>query len=179
MIADKIVEILKEIGEDPTRDGLKETPKRVEKAYKELFGGYNVDLDGIVKEFESDGYDQMVIVKNINYYSHCEHHMVPFYGTVSIGYIPDKKIVGLSKFGRIVEAFSKRLQVQERMTKQIADFIQEKLKPKGLIVVVKGKHMCMMMRGVKKETSETITSDVRGVIRENINAKNEFLSLID
>lgn len=174
-----IGEIIKYVGDNPKRAGMLETPRRMRRSYEELFSGYKVDLDSIVKVFDSEGYDEMVIVKDIDFYSHCEHHGVLFFGKVHIGYIPNKKIIGLSKFGRIVEAYSRRFQVQERLTKQIADFIELKLKPKGVVVVVEGTHMCMVMRGVKKENAKTVTSAVRGVFKNNDHlAKQEFLSLI-
>lgn len=177
-IEENIVRVLEYIGEDPNRGGLLETPKRVIKAYGELFSGYEADLKSTIKTFDSENYDQMIVIKDIDYFSHCEHHMVPFFGRVHIGYIPNGKVLGLSKFARIVEAYSRRLQIQERMTKQIAEFIQEELKPVGVIVVVEGTHLCMVMRGVKKINSKTITSEIKGVFRQDASAKEEFLNLI-
>ena len=161
------------------REGLLETPMRVAKMYQEIFGGYHMDPGVILsKTFSDEGHREMVIVKDIPYYSHCEHHMVPFFGKVHIGYIPDGTVVGLSKFARLVECFSKRLQIQERMTSQIIDSIVENLSPLGVIVVVEGEHLCMSMRGVQKPGTKTITSAVRGVFKEVPEARAEFMSLI-
>lgn len=177
-VSDKVEFILNEIGEDPTRQGLVRTPKRVAKAYKYLTKGYNEDLDAIINDaiFE-EKYDEMVIVKDIDFYSLCEHHMLPFYGKVHVAYIPNGKIIGLSKIPRIVDMFARRLQVQERMTQQIADVLDDKLEPKGVAVVAEGYHMCMMMRGVEKQNSITTTSAVHGGFRIE-KTRLEFLNLI-
>jgi GTP cyclohydrolase I len=170
-------EILSHIGEDPQREGLLRTPERVARMYDELTAGYHIDpiklINGAV--FDVD-YDQMVIVKDIDFSSLCEHHMLPFFGRAHVAYIPDGKVVGLSKIPRIVEMFARRLQVQERMTKQIADFIQEVLHPKGVAVVVEGAHMCSMMRGVKKPNATMITSAILGNFREDPKTRAEFMS---
>jgi GTP cyclohydrolase I len=165
-------------GENPNREGLSDTPKRVSKMYGEIFSGYGKNPKDVLKAtFKTDN-DSMVIIKDIDYYSHCEHHMVPFFGKVHIGYIPNKKVLGLSKFARLVEVFARRLQIQEQMTHQIAEAIWEYLKPKGVIVVVEGVHLCMAMRGVQKLNSKTITSAVRGTFKTNVSTREEFLKLI-
>lgn len=177
-VSENVEVILKEIGEDPTREGLLRTPHRVAKAYKFLTKGYHQDVDTVINGaiFE-EKYDEMVIVKDIDFYSMCEHHMLPFFGKVHVAYIPNGKIVGLSKIPRIVDMFARRLQVQERFTQQIADVIQEKLSPKGVAVVAEGYHMCMMMRGVEKQNSTTTTSAVHGAFRAE-KTRLEFLNLI-
>ena len=171
------VGILNAVGEDPSREGLLKTPHRVAKAYDELLGGYRVDpaklINGALFDVE---YHDMVIVKNIEFYSLCEHHMLPFYGHVSVAYIPQGKVIGLSKIPRIVDMFARRLQVQERMTHQIAEFIHEVLQPMGVAVVVEGVHMCSMMRGVKKSDSSMTTSSMIGQFRENSTTRGEFMA---
>jgi GTP cyclohydrolase IA len=165
--------------EDMNREGLVGTPDRVARMYNEIFSGYEKNVEDLFKaKFDTDN-DQMVIVKDIDYWSHCEHHMVPFFGKVHIAYIPGKKVLGLSKFGRLVEVFARRLQIQEQMTFQIADAIQKYLEPAGLMVVVEGMHMCMVMRGVKKANSTTITSYVKGAFQENAETRNEALTLFN
>ena len=168
-------------GDNPEREGLKETPKRVIKSYKDFFSGYNSDPREILsKKFkEVDGYDEIIILKNIRLESHCEHHMVPFIGTAHIGYIPNKRIVGISKLARIADVFAKRLQTQETMTAQIADTINEVLKPKGVAVVIDAQHQCMTTRGTHKSESSTITSRMLGLFRTNSNTRNEFMNLIN
>lgn len=173
-----IKELLKELGENPERDGLKDTPRRVAKAYTETLSGYVKSPAEVMRFFEKDGYDQMIVCKNIEFYSYCEHHMLPFYGKVHIAYVPNKRIIGLSKLARITDIFARRLQVQERMTTQIAEAIKLYLKPKGVAVVVEGKHLCMMMRGVQKQESSMITSAMLGNFRKNPETRNEFLKLI-
>jgi len=181
---DKISEhyksILTLLGEDVEREGLKKTPYRAAKAIVESTFGYEQDPEKLVKSalFEYAG-SNMVIVKDIEFYSLCEHHMLPFYGVVHVGYIPDGKVIGLSKIPRIVDMFSRRLQVQERMTQQIADFLQESLQPQGVGVVVEGKHLCMMMRGIKKQGSSMTTSAMLGVFRTQPSTRMEFLNRID
>lgn len=169
-------EILEAIGEDPGREGLLKTPHRVAKMYDELLAGYRPDplklINGAL--FDVD-YSDMVIVKNIEFYSLCEHHMLPFYGHVNVAYIPDGKVIGLSKIPRIVDLFARRLQVQERMTHQIAEFVQEVLQPQGVAVVAEGVHMCAMMRGVKKADASMTTSSMLGSFRENISTRMEFM----
>lgn len=171
--------ILEGIGENPEREGLLKTPSRVAKAYAEILAGYRMNPEELINNalFSVD-YDEMVIVKGIEFYSMCEHHMLPFYGVAHVAYIPSGKVIGLSKIPRIVEMYSRRLQVQERMTLQIADFIQEVLKPKGVAVVVEGKHLCMMMRGVKKHEASMTTSHMLGVFREQLPTRMEFLNRI-
>ena len=168
------------LGEDPSREGLINTPKRVAKAWEFLTKGYNEDLDKLINNaiFEGESKD-MVIVKNIEFYSLCEHHMIPFYGKAHIGYIPDGKIIGLSKLARITDLFSQRLQVQERLTNQIAQCLQEVLNPRGVAVVLEGKHFCMLSRGVQKQNSIATSSSMLGIFREKESTRNEFLKLIE
>ncbi|MGK9477858.1 GTP cyclohydrolase I FolE [Melioribacter sp. OK-6-Me] len=179
VVENAVLAILNEIGEDPSREGLKRTPHRVAKAYEFLMQGYNKKIEEILNGaiFE-EKYDEMVIVKDIDFYSMCEHHMLPFFGKVHIAYIPNGKIVGLSKLPRIVDAFARRLQVQERMTQQIADTIDEYLNPAGVAVVIEAYHMCMMMRGVEKQNSITTTSAMHGLFSEDTRTRSEFLNLI-
>ena len=168
-------------GDNPEREGLIETPKRVVNAYKEFFSGYDSKPEQILsKTFdEVEGYDEMVIVRDITIESHCEHHMVPFIGIAHIGYIPNKRIVGISKLARIADVFAKRLQTQEIMTAQIADTINEVLKPKGVAVVIDAQHQCMTTRGTHKTESSTITSRMLGLFRTNSNTRSEFMTLIN
>jgi len=174
-----VVEILKGIGENTERQGLEKTPHRVAKMYKTVTEGYGKNAKDIINNAIFDvEYDEMVVVANIEYYSLCEHHMLPFYGMVHVGYIPDGKVLGLSKITRIVEMFARRLQVQENMTREIADTIQKCLKPKGVGVVIEGKHLCMMMRGVQKGQAKMITSTLLGEFRDDNKTRKEFLSLI-
>ena len=180
--AEEAVKILiKWAGDNPEREGLLETPKRVVNAYKEFFSGYDSKPEQILsKTFdEVEGYDEMVIVRNITIESHCEHHMVPFIGIAHIGYIPNKRIVGISKLARIADVFAKRLQTQEIMTAQIADTINEVLKPKGVAVVIDAQHQCMTTRGTHKTESSTITSRMLGLFRTNSNTRSEFMNLIN
>ena len=171
--------ILEAIGENPEREGLLKTPSRVAKAYGEILAGYRMNPEELVNNaLFTVSYDEMVIIKGIEYYSMCEHHMLPFYGVVHVAYIPSDKVIGLSKIPRIVEMFSRRLQVQERMTIQIADFIQETLQPKGVAVIAEGKHLCMMMRGVKKQDASMTTSHMIGSFREQLSTRMEFLNRI-
>lgn len=171
-------QILAEIGEDTAREGLKDTPKRIAKSFEKLFGGYDKSPKDITTEFDGENYDEMIICKDIDFFSTCEHHMQPFFGTVSIGYIPDKKIIGLSKLPRIVEIFARRLQNQERLTMQIAKSFNELIKPKGVGVVIKGKHLCMMARGVEKTSASMTTSSCLGLFKNNSKTRSEFLRLI-
>lgn len=174
-----IREILKLIGEDVEREGLLETPARVTRMYEEIFAGYEVDPRDVLGVTFDEQHEELVIVKDIVYYSQCEHHMAPFYGKAHIGYIPSGKIAGLSKLARLVDAISRRLQVQERITSQIADILDEVLVPHGVMVVVEGEHQCMCARGVKKYGSKTVTSAVRGQFRQNPALRTEFLELLN
>ena len=178
---DAVKTLIRWAGDNPQREGLIETPKRVVKSYKDFFSGYELDPREILsKKFkEVDGYDEMIILKNIRLESHCEHHMVPFIGIAHIGYIPNKRIVGISKLARIADVFAKRLQTQETMTAQIADTINEVLKPKGVAVVIDAQHQCMTTRGTHKSESSTITSRMLGLFRTNSNSRNEFMNLIN
>lgn len=179
--AQKAVKTLIEwAGDNPDREGLVETPKRVVKAYEEFFAGYNDDPEEILrKTFEEvEGYDEMVLVKNIRLESHCEHHIVPILGKAHIAYIPNNRVVGISKLARIVDAFGKRLQTQETMTAQIANTIEKVLEPKGVAVVIDAAHQCMTTRGIHKPESSTVTSCMRGVFKENPRTRNEFLTFI-
>lgn len=177
-IEESVNNILVEIGEDVKREGLKRTPERVAKAYEFFTEGYHLNIKEVLNNaiFE-EKYDEMVIVKDIDFYSLCEHHLLPFYGKVHVAYIPNGKIVGLSKIPRIVDVFARRLQVQERMTQQIADTIEEYLKPSGVAVVIEAFHMCMMMRGVQKQNSITTTSAMLGDFMDDNSTRSEFLNL--
>lgn len=178
-IVGAVTGILKAIGEDPEREGLLKTPERVAKAYDELLSGYRTDPIELLNEAIFDvSYDEMVIVRDIEFYSMCEHHMLPFLGRAHVAYLPKGKVIGLSKIPRIVDMFAKRLQVQERMTRQIADLVDELLHPKGVAVVVEGLHLCSVMRGVKKHDARMTTSSMSGAFRSNISTRQEFLDNI-
>ena len=179
MLQEHYREILKEIGEDPDREGLRRTPYRAQEAMKFLTRGYQQDLKELLNDaiFEED-YDDMVIVRDVEFYSMCEHHMLPFYGRAHVGYIPNGKIVGISKVARIVDMFARRLQVQERLTLEIAQAMQEALSPRGVAVVTEAKHMCMLMRGVEKQNSSVVSSHVLGTFRDDRRTREEFMSLI-
>lgn len=176
-VAQAIQTILQSVGEDPTRDGLQRTPERVAKMYQELLVGYHTNLEELLNNalFDVD-YDEMVVVKNIEFFSLCEHHLLPFFGFAHVAYIPSQKVIGLSKIPRLVEMFARRLQVQERMTQQIADVIVEILAPTGVGVVVEGSHLCAMMRGVKKEHARMITSATRGALKGHSKLREEFMA---
>ncbi|ACL22970.1 GTP cyclohydrolase I FolE [Chloroflexus aggregans] len=179
-IEDAVHTILTAIGEIPEREGLQKTPSRVAKMYAELTAGYHIDPQALINgAVFSVAYDEMVLVTNIDYYSLCEHHMLPFFGQVHVAYIPNGKVVGLSKIPRIVEMFARRLQVQERMTVQIADFINETLEPAGVAVVAEGIHMCGVMRGVKKANARMVTSAMRGAFREDPKTRAEFMAHVN
>jgi GTP cyclohydrolase IA len=172
--------LLSLVGEDPDREGLRETPARVLKAWKHWCQGYDQSAADVLKTFAdgAEGCDEMVVVRDIEIYSHCEHHMAPFFGVAHVAYIPDKRIVGLSKLARVVDIFSQRLQVQERLTNQVADTIMEVLQPLGVGVVIEAKHFCMCSRGVNKQGSTTITSALRGAIKDKPSARAEFLAFV-
>jgi GTP cyclohydrolase IA len=174
-----IEQVLLRIGEDPSREGLQKTPHRVAKAFDLLMSGYGKDVAAVLNDaIFNEKYSEMVIVKDIDFFSMCEHHMLPFFGKAHVAYIPDGTIVGLSKIPRIVEVFARRLQVQERMTQQIADTLYEHLRPQGVGVIIEARHMCMMMRGVEKQNSVATTSAMLGVFRDDVKTRQEFLSLI-
>lgn len=178
-ITNSVSQILQAIGEDPAREGLVRTPERVARAYQEILAGYQTDPVQLVNGalFNVD-YDEMVIVKDIEYYSLCEHHMLPFFGKAHVAYVPKGRVIGLSKIPRIVDMFAHRLQVQERMTQQIAEFIQEVINPWGVGVVIEGQHLCMMMRGIKKEQAKMTTSAMLGGFRKRLETRMEFLNRI-
>ena len=172
-------QLLLEMGEDPNRDGLRRTPERAGRALAELTKGYRMDAKEVLNGALFDVcYDEMVIVKDIEMFSLCEHHLLPFFGKVHVAYIPRQKLIGLSKVARVVEMFARRLQVQERLTKQIADTIQEAIEPAGVGVVIEARHLCMMMRGIEKQHSSAVTSAMVGAFRDNLQTREEFLSLI-
>jgi GTP cyclohydrolase I len=178
MIED-IRHILTELGEDPSRDGLVKTPQRVDGALRYLTSGYKKDADQLLNGAMFDvAYDEMVIVKHIEVFSLCEHHLLPFFGKCHVAYIPNGKIIGLSKIPRLVDMYARRLQVQERLTMQIAETINSKINPKGVAVVIEAQHLCMIMRGVEKQNSVAVTSSMLGDFKENQNTRNEFLNLI-
>lgn len=175
-----VEQLLLDIGEDPKREGLLRTPHRVAKAYEFLTKGYREDVKKVLNEAVfNEKYSEMVIVKDIDFFSMCEHHMLPFFGKAHVAYIPNGKILGLSKIPRIVEVFSRRLQVQERLTQQIAETLYEALNPQGVGVVIEARHMCMMMRGVEKQNSLASTSAMLGVFRDDVKTRGEFLHLIE
>ena len=179
-IEQAVRQILTEIGEDPEREGLLGTPGRVHRMWLELTCGYRVDPDRLINGAVFDvGYSEMVVVKNIRFYSLCEHHMLPFFGSASVGYLPRGRVIGLSKIPRIVEMYARRLQVQERMTQQIADFLQERLNPYGVGVVIEAEHLCMAMRGVQKGGATMVTSSVLGTFRTLKETRDEFMSHLD
>jgi GTP cyclohydrolase I len=176
---DLVRQILVAIGEDPDREGLRDTPARVARAYKETCGGYAMDPDAMVREalFRAEG-KEMIVVNDIDFYSLCEHHMLPFFGKAHVAYIPNEKIVGLSKVARVVEAYARRLQVQERMTAQIAACLMRNLDALGVAVVLHAQHLCMMMRGIQKQNSFAVTSEMLGAFERNPKTRSEFLTLI-
>jgi len=172
-------DMLELVGEDPAREGLLKTPERVERAMRWLTRGYELDAAEVIGDalFQED-HQNMVVVRDIEFYSMCEHHMLPFFGKAHVAYIPDGRIVGLSKVARVVDVFARRLQVQERLTDQIAQALEDALRPRGVGVVLEASHFCMMMRGVEKQNSRTLTSALRGVFREDASTRNEFLRLV-
>ncbi|MBB5061953.1 GTP cyclohydrolase I FolE [Granulicella mallensis] len=173
-------ELLTRIGEDPSRDGLLNTPKRMEKSMAFLTQGYTQSIDAVLHGALFDvHYDEMVIVKEIEFYSQCEHHLLPFFGRAHVAYVPNGKVIGLSKIPRIIDVFARRLQVQERLTQQIAKAIEDAIQPQGVGVIVEAQHLCMMMRGVEKQGSSTVTSAMLGVFKSQQQTRNEFLSLVE
>ncbi|HZT30513.1 MAG TPA: GTP cyclohydrolase I FolE [Bryobacteraceae bacterium] len=178
-LAPLVQELLIRLGEDPQRDGLSRTPERVEKALRYLTSGYNADVRRVINGALFDvKYDEMVVMKDIEFFSLCEHHLLPFFGKVHVAYIPRNKVIGLSKIPRIVDVFARRLQIQERMTQQIAQTIQEIINPLGVGVICEARHFCMMMRGVEKQHSGAMTSAMLGAFRERKESRDEFLSLV-
>ena len=178
-LTDAVHALLEEIGEDPSREGLAGTPERVRRMYHELTAGYHVDPDALLNGacFNVD-YDQMVVVRDIEFFSLCEHHLLPFLGHAHVGYLPRGRVVGLSKIPRIVDMFAKRLQIQERLTVQVAEFLMERLEPKGVACVVEATHLCTMMRGVKKQEATMVTSSMTGTFRRDARTRAEFMGLI-
>ena len=178
-IACHVREIIKLIGEDPAREGLRKTPERYEKALKFLTSGYHQNADNILNGATfSVCYDEMVVVKDIEFFSLCEHHLLPFFGKAHVAYLPQKRVIGLSKLARLVNMFARRLQIQERMTSQIAKAIEEKIAPQGVGVIIEARHLCMQMRGVEKQHGQAVTSAMLGAFRENKQTRDEFLSLV-
>ena len=173
-----IKEMIQAIGEDPEREGLNDTPKRVSKSFETLYGGYKKNPKDLITLFDGEDYDEMIICKDIDFYSTCEHHMLPFFGEVYVGYLPNKKIIGISKIPRIIEIYARRLQNQERMTMQIAKSINDLLKPKGVGVVIKAQHLCMLSRGVERQNAVITTSSFTKLFRTNPETRSEFLGLI-
>ena len=174
-----VLEMLKAVGEDPDRQGLARTPKRVAKSMDFLTSGYKMDLKAVINDavFDEDGVDEMIVVRDIELYSLCEHHMLPFFGKAHVAYLPSGKIIGLSKIPRIIDVFARRLQVQERLTIQVAQALEEALKPKGVAVVIEARHLCMMMRGVQKQNSSATTSCMLGHFKTDAKTRSEFLNL--
>jgi len=170
--------ILEAIGEDPDRDGLRDTPDRVARMYAEVFGGLQEDPAEHVRTFTSERYDEMVLVRDVSFTSMCEHHLLPFLGVAHVAYIPTGRVIGLSKIARIVDVFARRPQIQERLTDQIADFIDEELKPRGVGVILEATHSCMSIRGVKKSRARMVTSAMRGEFRDNLATRSELMTLI-
>jgi len=178
-IACHVREIIRLVGEDPTREGLRKTPERYEKALKFLTSGYHQNADNILNGATfSVCYDEMVVVKDIEFFSLCEHHLLPFFGKAHVAYLPHKRVIGLSKVARLVNMFARRLQIQERMTSQIAKAIEEKIAPQGVGVIIEARHLCMQMRGVEKQHGQAVTSAMLGAFRENKQTRDEFLSLV-
>lgn len=181
-IEQNITRQLEYIGEDPNREGLKETPNRITKAWNELFAGYQKSPEDVLTTFDTDGYDQMVLSRNIEMYSMCEHHMLPFFGRAHVAYIPDERVIGISKLARLVDIYARRLQIQERLGEQVTSALMEHLKPKGAACIIEAQHLCMMMRGVSKQNSIMVTSSLKGVFLDQSGqgyaARNELMRLI-
>lgn len=178
-IEDFTRQLLESIGDDPEREGLEETPDRFAAACEKIYSGYTKKPEDVLKVFDGGDYDEMIVVKNIEFYSTCEHHVIPFFGKAHVGYIPNGKVIGLSKIPRLVEIFSRRLQNQERLTSQVADALNDMLKPKGVGVIMEAKHLCMMARGVEKQNSVVTTSALHGLFKTNMNTRTEFLRHIE
>jgi len=178
-VADLMRKVITLVGEDPNREGLRKTPERFEKALKFLTSGYHQNLDTVLNGATfSVHYDEMVVVKDIEFFSLCEHHLLPFFGKAHVAYLPSKKVIGLSKIARLVNMFARRLQIQERMTSQIAEAIQEKISPEGVGVIIEARHLCMQMRGVEKQHGQAVTSAMLGSFRHDKQTRQEFLSLV-
>ncbi len=178
-IADLVRKMIALVGEDPNREGLRKTPERFEKAFKFLTSGYHQNLDTVLNGATfSVAYDEMVVVKDIEFFSLCEHHLLPFFGKAHVAYLPNKRVLGLSKIARLVNMFARRLQIQERMTSQIANAIEEKISPEGVGVIIEARHLCMQMRGVEKQHGQAVTSAMLGSFRHNKQTRDEFLSLV-
>jgi GTP cyclohydrolase IA len=177
-IADLVRKMIHLMGEDPNREGLRKTPERFEKAFKFLTSGYHQNLDTVLNATFSVHYDEMVVVKDIEFFSLCEHHLLPFFGKAHVAYLPSQRVLGLSKIARLVNMFARRLQIQERMTSQIADAIQDKISPEGVGVIIEARHLCMQMRGVEKQHGQAVTSAMLGSFRHNKQTRDEFLSLV-
>lgn len=177
-----MIEILRKqleyIGEDPDREGLIDTPRRIIKMWKEIYAGYSMKVEDILTTFSADGYDQIILLKDIEFYSMCEHHNIPFYGKVHVAYLPGEKIVGISKLARLVDMYSKRMQIQERIGEQVTDALMKYLQPKGAACIIEASHLCMKMRGVEKQNSIMITSSMKGEFLNNESLKQELLNLI-
>lgn len=170
-------ELIEFIGDNPNREGLVDTPDRVVRAYSELFKGYNQNPEDILTTFDSDGYDQIILLKNIELYSTCEHHLIPFFGKAHVAYLPDERVIGISKLARLVEIYSRRLQIQERIGMQVTDALMKYLQPKGAACIIEAQHLCMMARGVQKQNSIMVTSSLRGLFLEN-DVKQELMRMI-
>ena len=178
MIEDTIIEQLRYIGEDPNREGLEETPKRIVRSWEELFSGYKKDPAEVFKYFDSDGYDQIVLLRNIELYSTCEHHALPFFGEAHIAYLPHKKVIGISKLARLLEVYSRRFQIQERIGEQVTSAIMKYIDARGAACIIEAQHLCMMMRGIGKQNSVMVTSSLKGVFLEDPSTKEELMRLI-
>ena len=178
-IADQVRRMIALVGEDPNREGLRKTPERFEKAFKFLTSGYHQNVDSVLNGATfAVAYDEMVVVKDIEFFSLCEHHLLPFFGKAHVAYLPNKRVLGLSKIARLVNMFARRLQIQERMTSQIAQAIEEKISPEGVGVIIEARHLCMQMRGVEKQHGQAVTSAMLGSFRHNKQTRDEFLSLV-
>lgn len=178
VIYDSLISQIKYIGEDPNREGLKDTPMRIVNSWKEIYGGYEQDVSEVFTEFGNEGYDSMVLLKDIEFFSTCEHHMLPFYGKAHVAYIPSKKIVGISKLARLVDIYAKRLQIQERICEQVTDALMQYLDPKGAACIIEASHMCMRMRGVNKQNSVMVTSSLKGEFMDDAAVRSELMDLI-